>query len=344
MRRSSRFAVRSAASLIAVLVCAMTLPAQASADSSDGGYPYDSPDWPSLAATWGNAPDHADSFTSSTWPNGDVLHWSTCDRPITWWTDSTGGQGSGTDSAQVRAVITAALQEASAVTGYTFVDGGSLDGTMGSSTAGNSPGNRSGITFVLGSGTDATTAPEPYRFALLDGNVLGLTHDVGGPNGLVQNSQVWLDVHQIGADAAKLRGVITHEVGHVLGIDHVADPSQLMYPNFNYVTDFMAGDRHGLAIASTQPCRFTAPVRSITWKGLSPTGYKITWTPASDFSGTARGYVVQARANGKGWRTISRVAGGATSFMWRKAKPATRYQFRVAGFGKGGRGPWSGVA
>ena len=160
----------------------------------------------------------------------------------------------------------------------------------------------------------------------------------------MQDAQVWLDVHQIGPDGGKLRGIITHEIGHVLGIDHVTDPSQLMYPSFNYVTRFMAGDRHGLTIAASQPCRFTAGVRTITWRSLSPRRYAITWTPAADFSGTARGYVVQSRATGKGWRTIARVPGSASSFTWTKARPGTRYQFRVAGFGKGGRGPWSGIA
>jgi hypothetical protein len=107
----------------------------------------------------------------------------------------------------------------------------------------------------------------------------------------------------------------------------------------------MAGDRHGLSVAAGQPCRFTANVVTIRWVGLSPTRYRISWTKAADFSGTATEYVVQARARGHGWRSIAaHVPAPATSIVWTKARAGTKYQFRVAGIGKGGRGPWSGIA
>jgi hypothetical protein len=44
------------------------------------------------------------------------------------------------------------------------------------------------------------------------------------------------------------RATIMHELGHVVGLDHVEDPTQLMYPETSgAVTGFGAGDLNGLA-------------------------------------------------------------------------------------------------
>ncbi|GIG21017.1 hypothetical protein Cch01nite_17410 [Cellulomonas chitinilytica] len=50
-------------------------------------------------------------------------------------------------------------------------------------------------------------------------------------------------------------GVITHELGHLVGLAHVDDPTQLMYPRTNLaVTSFAAGDRAGLALLGAGSC------------------------------------------------------------------------------------------
>jgi len=54
--------------------------------------------------------------------------------------------------------------------------------------------------------------------------------------------------------AAEVRAIIMHELGHVLGLDHVKDPTQLMYAENMGVTDFAAGDRAGLALLGTGTC------------------------------------------------------------------------------------------
>lgn len=55
---------------------------------------------------------------------------------------------------------------------------------------------------------------------------------------------------------AQARGVIEHELGHVVGLDHVQDPSQLMNPSDSVgITTYQAGDLNGLALLGQGACR-----------------------------------------------------------------------------------------
>ena len=49
-------------------------------------------------------------------------------------------------------------------------------------------------------------------------------------------------------DAAARLDTIAHELGHVVGLDHVADPYQVMHDTNAYpLPSYRAGDRRGLA-------------------------------------------------------------------------------------------------
>lgn len=53
---------------------------------------------------------------------------------------------------------------------------------------------------------------------------------------------------------ARVRAVIEHELGHVVGLNHVTDPTQLMYPEEITQTGYGAGDLRGLAYLGQGAC------------------------------------------------------------------------------------------
>jgi hypothetical protein len=53
----------------------------------------------------------------------------------------------------------------------------------------------------------------------------------------------------------RIRAVILHELGHLIGLDHVGDPHQLMYSEpTSLAADLADGDRRGLAALAAGPC------------------------------------------------------------------------------------------
>lgn len=55
-------------------------------------------------------------------------------------------------------------------------------------------------------------------------------------------------------DTTGARGVVMHELGHVLGLGHVDDPDQLMHPEGTVANTFADGDRAGLARLGAGAC------------------------------------------------------------------------------------------
>ncbi|HEX9227056.1 MAG TPA: matrixin family metalloprotease, partial [Arthrobacter sp.] len=106
---------------------------------------------------------------------------------------------------------------------------------------------------------------DPAETPELGGDVAGLGGGVGvsaggGPEVYVSGS-LTLDAPQL-AGMLKLasgpelvRAVVMHELGHVVGLGHIDDPTQLMAPDLTpKVTDYADGDLTGLAILGRGPC------------------------------------------------------------------------------------------
>ena len=91
----------------------------------------------------------------------------------------------------------------------------------------------------------------------------GVSTAVGVPGGpqVYVTGQVELDGPQLAevltrpGGAQAVTAVIQHELGHLVGLDHVTDPTQLMHPQASAgVLDFADGDLSGLAALGRGPC------------------------------------------------------------------------------------------
>ncbi len=107
----------------------------------------------------------------------------------------------------------------------------------------------------------------PSEVADLEGDVAGL----GGSTSVASSSLTPIERYasgQVSLDAPQLaevierpegrnqvRAIVMHELGHLVGLDHVNDPAQLMFAKNSGATDFGDGDKRGLALLGQGSCR-----------------------------------------------------------------------------------------
>jgi hypothetical protein len=192
------------------------------------------------------------AFTSMQ-PDGDgPVAYSPC-RPIHYVVRPDGGPAGGDE------LIRAAVARVSAATGLQFVDDGPTQEGPSTDREAYQPdayGRRWAPVLV----TWSTPAETPE----LAGDVAG----IGGSAAVTRagrsvyvTGSITLDGEDVGGLAAQpatqavALGIVVHEFAHLVGLDHVDDPTQLMYPSTSpTVSDLGAGDLAGLAALGSGAC------------------------------------------------------------------------------------------
>jgi hypothetical protein len=185
--------------------------------------------------------------------SGRPVRWDPC-RPIHYVTRPDGAPPGGEQALRV------ALAQVEQVTGLRFSD----DGQTRETPRRDRPtvdlaryGNR--WSPVLVAWTDPDEYPEMTGYAGLGGpdTVAGRTpgHRRYVSGVVLLNRRHLAEVVRWDNGQARLNAVVLHEFGHLVGLDHVTDSTQLMYKQPTvHANGFEDGDRRGLARLSGGPC------------------------------------------------------------------------------------------
>lgn len=226
---------------------------------------------PGVPTALPDAPDQGDeplgqpdpvATTSGAWApisvhDGEPVRWDPC-RPIHFVVNPAGEPEGG------RAVLDAALARTSAVTGLQFVDDGASDETERDSPVDQGwTGSRWAPVLVRWdlpveetTGEDGVVGTVMGQAGPLEISTADGTHVyVSGSVGLTTAGSSY-DPRDP-AQAAAMEAVWLHELGHLVGLDHVEDPTQLMNPSMSGVSDYADGDLTGLATLGSGPCLAT---------------------------------------------------------------------------------------
>jgi hypothetical protein len=174
-------------------------------------------------------------------PLGQPVRWSSC-APIPYVVNSAQAPDGWQDT------LDEALGAVSDATGLDFEYVGTSSDSSTASRFG--VGNRPDP--VLVSWVDPREEPK------LEGDIVGVAGaaSVGGvyvTGSVILDAPAFEAMDRRGEEGVE-RAVLMHELGHLVGLDHVDDQRQLMYPSTTFQTTFGPGDLEGLRILGQGPC------------------------------------------------------------------------------------------
>lgn len=182
-----------------------------------------------------------------TQPGGDEpVGWDPCE-PIRYQVNPANGPDDGGD------LIGRAIERVSAATGLAFEDEGTTD-------------ERPFTAQFVPIGTDRPVIigwGSPAEFPELAGDIAGIGGGAAEEGILGRRYYVTgaiaLDTDvfstmEVAGRPQTMEAIVMHELGHVVGLDHVNEPTELMAGTNNGQIDFGPGDREGLARLGSLPC------------------------------------------------------------------------------------------
>jgi hypothetical protein len=157
-------------------------------------------------------------------------------------------------------LVPLAIEAISRATGIRFVDDGTTNEQPSDLRAPYQPGKYGDRWAPL-----LISWTTPDAASKLGGKVIGTGGSTyysygNGPKSYVTGS-LELDAPQMAVELERPDGtsyataVILHELGHVMGLEHVSDPVQLMYPEIGSPDGLADGDLNGLYRLGKAPCR-----------------------------------------------------------------------------------------
>lgn len=159
-----------------------------------------------------------------------------------------------------RRLLEQAIGQVSAATGLRFVDDGGTTESPRSQRKAFQP-KRYGNRWVPALIAWETAKENPDFASDMAGEAGSTRVEVPGRPAVYVTGQVQLDATKIRrllaepGGVAVARGLIDHELGHLVGLGHVKDRTQVMYPRVVHgVTGYRGGDRTGLALLGAGPC------------------------------------------------------------------------------------------